>query len=191
MGRTRGFDETDAVHAAAELFNQHGYEGTSVDDLVGHLGVHRGSLYRTFGSKLALFHTALRSQIDQQILPWIDSLDSDTSDAMVTGVTVGGGGQPVDLGLLLIAAIERASIDPVVGAEVQRVFTALESKFGPIGNDDIAAACAALIFGLHLRMRAGLDPGAALRAAVAFSRTITSGEVHSTPTEKTPTEKKR
>ena len=34
MARARGFDEADAVRAAAELFTRHGYEGTSVDDLV-------------------------------------------------------------------------------------------------------------------------------------------------------------
>ncbi|WP_408649259.1 helix-turn-helix domain-containing protein [Streptomyces herbicida] len=35
------------------MFAERGYEGTSVDDLVRALGVHRGSLYKVFGSKRA------------------------------------------------------------------------------------------------------------------------------------------
>jgi TetR/AcrR family transcriptional repressor of nem operon len=185
MARARGFDEADAVRAAAELFTRHGYEGTSVDDLVNHLGIHRGSLYRTFGSKLALFHIALRSQIDLEILPWIDTLGSDLSAAMNAGTTPVDRRAPVDLGLLLIAAIELSPIDPVVAAEVERVFTALEGQFRPSGGDDDAAtAFASLIFGLHLRMRAGLDPRAAVRAAVALSRAVTSEEAHGAQTNR-------
>lgn len=37
-----------------------GYEGTSVDDLVRVTGVHRGSLYKTFGSKRELFLASMR-----------------------------------------------------------------------------------------------------------------------------------
>lgn len=42
-----------------ELFWTRGYEGTSVADLTAELGVHPGSLYRTFGDKHALFLRAL------------------------------------------------------------------------------------------------------------------------------------
>ena len=42
-----------------ELFWTRGYEGTSVADLTAELGVHPGSLYRTFGDKHALFLWAL------------------------------------------------------------------------------------------------------------------------------------
>jgi TetR/AcrR family transcriptional repressor of nem operon len=38
-----------------ELFWTKGYEATSVSDLTEELGVHPGSLYRTFGDKHALF----------------------------------------------------------------------------------------------------------------------------------------
>jgi TetR/AcrR family transcriptional repressor of nem operon len=42
-----------------ELFWTNGYEATSVSDLTAELGVHPGSLYRTFGDKHALFLRAL------------------------------------------------------------------------------------------------------------------------------------
>jgi TetR/AcrR family transcriptional repressor of nem operon len=59
MPRTKDFDPADAVDAAMDLFWRKGYEATSVDDLVKHLGVGRGSLYATFGSKHQLYLRAL------------------------------------------------------------------------------------------------------------------------------------
>jgi TetR/AcrR family transcriptional regulator, transcriptional repressor for nem operon len=55
MGRPREFDEQGALAAAAEVFRQQGYAATSIDHLVRATGVHRGSLYGTFGSKHGLF----------------------------------------------------------------------------------------------------------------------------------------
>lgn len=59
MSRPRRFDESEVVDRAMELFWTRGYEGTSVADLTAELGVHPGSLYRTFGDKHALFLRAL------------------------------------------------------------------------------------------------------------------------------------
>src|SRR4030088_2756118 len=49
-----------------ELFWTRGYEATSVADLTEELGVHPGSLYRTFGDKHALFLRALTRYRDSQ-----------------------------------------------------------------------------------------------------------------------------
>jgi len=46
MGRPRSFDEDTILEAAAAVFVRGGYEGTSIDDLVRTLGLHRGSLYQ-------------------------------------------------------------------------------------------------------------------------------------------------
>lgn len=59
MGRTKEFDPDAALHAALELFWRKGYEATSLQDLVDHLGINRGSIYATFGSKHALYLRAL------------------------------------------------------------------------------------------------------------------------------------
>ena len=59
VARPRRFDERDVVDQAMELFWTRGYEGTSVTDLTAELGVHPGSMYRTFGDKHALFLRAL------------------------------------------------------------------------------------------------------------------------------------
>ena len=52
MPRPRGFDSDHVVDRAMELFRTQGYDATSVSDLTAELGVHPGSLYRTFGDKL-------------------------------------------------------------------------------------------------------------------------------------------
>ncbi|SFD76478.1 TetR/AcrR family transcriptional regulator, transcriptional repressor for nem operon [Paenibacillus catalpae] len=59
MARPREFDQDAVLQKAMELFWQKGYERTSIQDLVEHTGVHRGSLYDTFGDKNQLFLTCL------------------------------------------------------------------------------------------------------------------------------------
>jgi TetR/AcrR family transcriptional repressor of nem operon len=64
--RPRNFDEQQVIDRAMELFWTKGYEATSVSDLTAELGVHPGSLYRTFGDKHALFLRALARYRDSQ-----------------------------------------------------------------------------------------------------------------------------
>lgn len=55
MGRSKEFDENVVLQKAMEVFWQQGYEKTSMSDLVEHMGIHRKSIYDTFGDKHALF----------------------------------------------------------------------------------------------------------------------------------------
>jgi AcrR family transcriptional regulator len=59
-GRPRSFDRADALHKAMLLFWRHGYEGTSIADLTGAMGVTPPTLYAAFGSKEKLYREALR-----------------------------------------------------------------------------------------------------------------------------------
>jgi AcrR family transcriptional regulator len=59
MGRPREFDTDAALEKAMRLFWAKGYEGTSVADLTGNLGISRPSLYAAFGDKQSLFRAAL------------------------------------------------------------------------------------------------------------------------------------
>ncbi len=59
MPRVKEFDPDQALDRAMELFWRKGYEATSVQDLVEHMGINRFSLYDTFGSKHELFMAAL------------------------------------------------------------------------------------------------------------------------------------
>jgi TetR/AcrR family transcriptional repressor of nem operon len=59
MARTKEFDPDSALRAALDLFWRQGYEATSMQDLVEHLGIGRASIYATFGSKHELYLRAL------------------------------------------------------------------------------------------------------------------------------------
>lgn len=142
MGRPRSFDEAAAVASAAELFARHGYEGTSVDDLVRGLGIHRGSLYSTFGSKRALYLRVLAGHVAD---------------------LAGAGADEADLTLLLRAAVERAPVDAEAAALVGEGLRALEGTLPatpppatgsvPESATDRATAVAHLL-GEHLVRRA-------------------------------------
>jgi TetR/AcrR family transcriptional regulator, transcriptional repressor for nem operon len=55
MARHKEFDRDQALHKAMEVFWSRGYEAASIQDLVGHMGINRQSLYDTFGDKHALY----------------------------------------------------------------------------------------------------------------------------------------
>lgn len=59
MGRNKAFDEKEVLKKAMELFWEQGYEKTSLQDLVDHMGIHRRSIYDTFGDKRSLFLSSL------------------------------------------------------------------------------------------------------------------------------------
>ena len=132
MGRPRSFDEAVAVTRAGALFAELGYEGTSVDDLVRRLEVHRGSLYSAFGSKRALYLRVLREHVEE---------------------LAGQAPAEADLTLLLRAAVERAPVDPEAAALVGRGLRALEQHLQTPGGGPPADALARLL-GEHLVRRA-------------------------------------
>lgn len=75
MGRSREFDENVVLQKAMELFWEQGYEKTSLSDLVEHMGIHRRSLYDTFGDKHTLFlktidcyNELIKNKIQSEIL---------------------------------------------------------------------------------------------------------------------------
>ncbi len=59
MARTKEFDVDLALARALDLFHSKGFDGTSMQELVAHLGINRGSLYATFGCKEELYAQAL------------------------------------------------------------------------------------------------------------------------------------
>ena len=59
VGRPKEFDVQAALERAMKVFWTHGYEATSVQDLVDAMGISRGSMYDTFGDKHALFSAAI------------------------------------------------------------------------------------------------------------------------------------
>jgi len=172
MGRPRAFDEDEAVRAAVGLFGERAYDGVSVDDLVGHLGVHRNSLYKTFGSKRGLYLAALRRHLADDVHPLADDLAGADDTATVLRLLTSA-----RLDLLLLAAIERAPVDAEVAEEVNAALAdvdqAIAQALGVPG--ELAAALTAAGLGMLLRG----EPG---NTARALARRLDP------PTENPPTE---
>ncbi|NYI04589.1 TetR/AcrR family transcriptional regulator [Allostreptomyces psammosilenae] len=181
MGRPRGFDEAEVVRSAAELFAVRAYDGISIDDLVAHLGVHRNSLYKTFGSKRGLYLAALRRSLEHDFAPLVDRVAQAAGpaegirEALAESATTG-------LDLLLLAAVERAPVDPEVAELVAGAFSALDRAIGaPPPPDDAdggtdaaasAAALTALLLGLRVRARSTAATVDAARVGAVLARRL-------------------
>ncbi|MFE1247214.1 TetR/AcrR family transcriptional regulator [Streptomyces sp. NPDC058735] len=156
MGRPRAFDTDQAVTTAAALFASRGFEGTSVDDLVTATGVHRGSLYKVFGSKRSLHLTALRHHLDHEIRPAASAVAAltDPAQALTAAIASYDGGPAA--GLLLMAAVEQAPHDPEVAALVEEGITALEDALRPT-HGEAAPHLTSTVLGARLRLRVRSD----------------------------------
>jgi TetR/AcrR family transcriptional regulator, transcriptional repressor for nem operon len=59
VARPREFERDVVLDRAMQVFWSRGYEATSIQHLVGRMGIQRGSLYATFGDKRGLFFAAI------------------------------------------------------------------------------------------------------------------------------------
>lgn len=64
-GRPRILDRENGLAIAANLFWEHGYEGTSISQLTSAMKITAPSLYATFGSKEELYQQAIDYHVDQ------------------------------------------------------------------------------------------------------------------------------
>ena len=67
-GPAKQFDQNDALKKALEVFWDKGYEATSMQDLVAHMGINRASMYDTFGNKYELFKQSLHAYCQQSLV---------------------------------------------------------------------------------------------------------------------------
>ena len=78
-GRPQSYDLNEVLDAAVGVFWTNGYEGASMDDLTGAMGINRPSLYAKFGNKHGLFLAALDRYIETnstaQSLPLMQESD--------------------------------------------------------------------------------------------------------------------
>ncbi len=83
MGRPRAFCEEKALDAAMRVFWEKGYEGASLDDLTGAMGINRSSLYSSFGDKEQLFKRVIAHYAEGPASYVGESLRQPTSRAVV------------------------------------------------------------------------------------------------------------
>jgi len=135
VARAKEFDPDLALDRAVELFWRQGYDGTSTQDLVDHLGISRSSLYATFGDKDRLFQKALVRYCESEAGPRHALLSApgsvlDALRALLLGLADAPTIYPDRRGCLVVnAAMERIPADPAttaaVGAQLARLEEAL------------------------------------------------------------------
>ena len=131
-GRPREFDIDEAICNAVEVFQTHGYAGTSLVDLIGGTGLTRGSLYKAFKDKRTLFLAAL----DRYMTTATDSLRADLGTGSpgvalrraLTQIARASARKMGRRGCLVVAsATELGSKDKQIRQEIGRGFARLQS----------------------------------------------------------------
>ena len=107
-GRPRAFDAERALDAALGVFWQHGYEGTSLDELTTAMGISRPSLYAAFGNKESLFGKAVERYVGRVADRMRAILDEPTCRRVVERffreMVVGSCADGASRGCMLVAA---------------------------------------------------------------------------------------
>ena len=89
MGRPRAFREDTALNAAMRVFWERGYEGTSLDDLTGAMGINRSSLYASFVDKESLFRRVITRYADGAVSYIQKALAQPTARAVIEALLRG------------------------------------------------------------------------------------------------------
>lgn len=181
----KSFDVEAALGKAMEAFWRHGYEATSMQDLVDCMGVNRGSLYATFGDKRSLFILALQRYDERHRRDWTDRMAAAASGraailAAFDGVIAAVLNEGQREGCLLVnSALELSPHDAEIARIVARGLKEMERFFcqqierGQADGDipaqvepaETARALLALLAGLRVFARA--RPERALLQATA------------------------
>jgi TetR/AcrR family transcriptional repressor of nem operon len=136
VARPKEFEPEVALDAAIELFRRQGYEATSVQDLVDAMGIHRGSLYDTFGDKHDLYLAAL-DRYDQRKYEETCALLRPPGSkvaafhrlfANIIDQTVAYNGNTFGC-LITNSSVERAPIDPSSAERAARNFTRTDALY--------------------------------------------------------------
>ena len=89
MGRPRGFDADAALERAMLVFWERGYEGASLTDLTGAMGITRTSMYAAFGNKEELFRKAMQRYAEGPAAYAVRALEEPTARQVATAFLAG------------------------------------------------------------------------------------------------------
>jgi len=141
VGRVPEYDRASVLSAAGALFGTLGYAGCSIDDLVQGLAVHRGSLYKAFGSKRGLFIEALRHHVSGPLSSVAEDLAAASPECIPEELAA----RAPELDLLLVAAVE-AGTDPAVEEQMKAALASLgRAKLLGANASDTEARTAGLL----------------------------------------------
>ena len=135
MAGKKQFVPEEALSKAMESFWCHGYDATSVQDLVKTMGINRGSLYDTFGDKHALFLASLDHYNQTVLSTLLAQLEAPSAAksaivACIQGIVEHALNDPLQKGCLITnTAVELAAQDPEVIGRVQSGLSRVEAGF--------------------------------------------------------------
>jgi len=175
MARTKEFNEDQALDKAIEIFWHKGYNGTSAQDLVTHLGLSRSSLYDTFGDKQKLFVKSLKRYQQQneeslkQLFESAENIKTAISEIFKQAVIESLQDRITKGCFMVNSAVELAMHDPEIGKIVDDNRKSVEDIFyqaikkgqesGQISDKQQARSLARFIFnnyaGIRVLARAG------------------------------------
>jgi TetR/AcrR family transcriptional repressor of nem operon len=135
MARTKEFNEDQVLDKAIEIFWHKGYNGTSAQDLVTHLGLSRSSLYDTFGDKQKLFIKSLKKyqkQAQDQIIQIFDASENikETLNDIFKQAVIESLEDRITKGCFMVnSSVELAMHDPEIAKIVQDNSKIMEEIF--------------------------------------------------------------
>ncbi len=134
MARPREFDQDTVLNSAMERFWMHGYDGTSVRDIINETGLTGASLYNAFGDKRSLYGKALDRYVEQGIADRIRRCEKLAPREAVAGflgeILARSLGDPEHKGCMLVnTALDVAPHDPGFREIVSAVLVQIETFF--------------------------------------------------------------
>lgn len=133
----------EIIEKAAPLFNQRGYEGTSLSDLMDATGLQKGGIYRHFGSKeelaAAAFDYSWLKAASKRLDGIDDSADSvDRLKKMISNFVELGPGLVPGGCPLMNTAIESDDGNPILRARAKKALQSWTSRLSKIIREGIA-----------------------------------------------------
>lgn len=174
-GRPRNFDLGEALHKAQTLFHRHGYEGVSLTDLTGAIGITAPSFYAAFKSKAALFEQSLKRYSEYDGIPFVSILrpERDLTEALADLLMEAArryGADPEARGCLVLAGRTALEADARLAAcRMQQTASAAIQAFVAQSRPDAANAVtsymATIMAGLSAEARSGASPEVLMQTA--------------------------
>jgi TetR/AcrR family transcriptional regulator, transcriptional repressor for nem operon len=177
MARPKEFDRGKALEAAVKTFADHGFEGSSTDDLLRGMGISRQSLYDTFGDKRRLYLEALHHYNSASVSDLIRTLNTASSPLKgLEAALLQFAAKPAAdaaLGCMGVGAVcefgrSDQEIAAITDSTGRTLLAALERRLtdakalGEVGADLDASAAAQFISstlsGMKVSARAGVSP---------------------------------
>lgn len=187
----KSYNESKVLESAMLAFWRHGYEATSMQDLVAATGINRGSIYAAFESKRGLFIRSLKHYDHEWRKRHLERIAAsgapvDAITACFEAAVAQGCDDSTPPGCLLVnTALELSPHDPEIAHFVAQSLQGVEDFFhdrieaatqagdlaAGIDSRETAQALLGLFLGLRVLTRAGASP-AAVETVVSQARKL-------------------